>query len=406
MANNLLTIDMITREAIRLWKNSNAFIQRLDHQYDSSFAVNGAKIGDQLRIRLPNDYVVRHGAVASVQDTNEQQTTLVVATQAGVDVSFNSVDRTMKLDDYSERILAPMMNNLVGDVAVTVMEGSEGGISNFVSLVDGGGDVTHPTAATWLKGGAYLDTLSAPQMRRQIIMDPFTQAATVSSLAGLFNPNNSISEQYRRGTMQQALGFDWAMDQTTIVHETANYTDNITVAGADQTGTTLTTSAITGGLNKGDIIEIEDVFFVNRITKQNKHVLAQFVVTADVATGATSIPIYPAIIPAGPTGSAVQYQTVDASPANGADVSPVTKPAETYRKNFAFVPEAVTLATADLIMPGGVWESARQNFDGVSMRMVTQYAIGTDQAITRLDVLFGFLWIRPEWCVVVADSVD
>lgn len=406
MANSLLTIDMITREAIRLWRNSNAFIQKLDHQYDSSFAKDGAKIGDQLRIRLPNDYVVRHGAVASIQDTNEQSTTLVVATQAGVDVSFSTQQRTMDLDDYSERVLAPMMNNLVGDVAVTVMEGAEGGISNFVSLVDGSDDIIPPTASTWLQGGAYLDTLSAPKGRRQIIMDPFTQAKTVSSLQGLFNPQNALSEQYRSGQMQQALGFDWAMDQTTIIHETATYTDNITVSGANQTGTTLLTSAITGGLNKGDIIEIEDVNFVNRITKQNKHVLAQFVVTADVASGGTSVPIYPAIIPGTADGSPVQYQTVDVSPDNGADVMPVTKPGEVYRKNFAFVPEAVTLATADLIMPGGVWEASRDNFDGVSMRMITDYVFGTDQAATRLDVLFGYLWIRPEWACVVADSTD
>lgn len=396
---------MITREAVRLWKNSNNFIQKIDHQYDSSFAIQGAKIGTSLRIRLPNDYTVNSGPIASVQDTNEQYTTLNVTDQENVAVSFNSVDRTMKLDDYSEIILAPMMNNLVGKVAQIVMNGVEGGISNFVSAVNGSDDIVSPTANTWLRGGAKLDQLSARRGVRQIIMDPLTQANTVSSLSGLFNPQPTISKQFQSGEMIQALGFDWAMDQTTLVHETANYTPGITVSGANQTGTTLTTSAITGGLNKGDIIEIEDVFLVNRITKQNTRTLAQFVVTADVATAGTSVPIYPALIPAGPGGGDVQYQTVNLSPDNGADVLPVTKPGELYRKNFAFVPEAVTLATADLIMPGGVMEAARENFDGVSLRMVTQYQIGTDQAITRLDVLFGYLWIRPEWACVVADVV-
>ena len=77
----------------------------------------------------------------------------------------------------------------------------------------------------------------------------------------------------------------------------------------------------------------------------------------------------------------------------------------TYRKNFAYAPEAVTLATADLEIPKGVHEAAREEFDGISMRMVTDYFIGTDQLITRLDVLYGYLWIRPEWAVVVADQV-
>jgi hypothetical protein len=39
------------------------------------------------------------------------------------------------------------------------------------------------------------------------------------------------------------------------------------------------------------------------------------------------------------------------------------------------------------------------------MRMVTQYIIGTDQAATRLDILYGSLWVRPEWACVVADVV-
>ena len=81
MANSLLTIDMITREAVRLWKNSNAFIQNVDMQYDDSFAVGGAKIGDSLRIRLPNDFTVATGPALQVQDTAEQSTTLVLATQ-------------------------------------------------------------------------------------------------------------------------------------------------------------------------------------------------------------------------------------------------------------------------------------------------------------------------------------
>ena len=52
MSNSLLTINMITREAVRLWKNSNEFLRNIDTQYDDSFAKTGAKIGTALRIRL------------------------------------------------------------------------------------------------------------------------------------------------------------------------------------------------------------------------------------------------------------------------------------------------------------------------------------------------------------------
>jgi hypothetical protein len=36
--NDYLTLQQITREAVRTWKNSNAFIASLDQQYDEMFA--------------------------------------------------------------------------------------------------------------------------------------------------------------------------------------------------------------------------------------------------------------------------------------------------------------------------------------------------------------------------------
>lgn len=399
---------MITREAVRLWKNSNAFIQNVDMQYDESFGVSGAKIGDSLRIRLPNDFTVRTGPALSVQDTAEQSTTLVLATQKGVDVSFTTAQRTLKLDDYSRRILAPMVNNLAGAVAVDIMSGSDGGICNFSANQDIGNAILTPNAGTYLDSGATLDLNSAPIANRKIVNGPRTEARVVTALQGLLNPSAEISRQYVTGRMYDALGFIWMKDQTAIAHTNGTLAQgSATVSGANQTGLLLTVAALAGTLNIGDIITIAGVNAVNRVTKQTTGELRQFVVTANVAANATSIPIYPALIPAGPGGSQQQYQTVTVSPANGAAVNPTNGLAAstTYRKNFAYAPEAVTLATADLEMPRGIHEGAREEFDGVSMRMITAYNIATDQLITRLDVLYGYLWIRPEWACVVADRI-
>lgn len=407
MANNLLTIDLITREAVRLWKNSNAFLQNVDMQYDESFAVSGAKIGSTLRIRLPNDFTVVTGPGLSVQDTSEQSTTLVLATQKHVDVAYSTADRTMKLDDYSRRILAPMVNNLAGAVATDIMSGSEGGISNFVANQDAANVILNPIASTYLNAGASLDLMSAPLANRKVVNGPRTEARVVATLSGLLNPATEISRQYVTGRMYDALGFIWMKDQTAISHTNGALAQaSATVNGGSQTGLNLTVNALANGLNVGDIITIAGVNSVNRITKQTTGELMQFAVTANVAAGATTIPVYPAIVPPS-GGNPVQYQTVTASPANGAAVNPVAGLAAStqYRKNFVYAPEAVTLATADLEMPKGVHETARESFDGVSMRMVTDYFIGSDQLITRLDVLYGYLWIRPEWACVVADAM-
>jgi hypothetical protein len=397
--NSLLTINQITNEAVRLFTQSNAFLRTVSRQYDDQFARTGAKIGSALRIRLPNDYTVSTGPAITPQGTNEQNTTLTVATQANVPVSFGTAEKTLSLDDFSERILAPAVNRLAAYVAADLMNVA-GQSANLVANISGS-TLSSPNATTWLTAGSALDQNLAPRSDRKIILDPVTQARTVSSLAGLFNPQVKIGEQYETGIISRdTLGFDWMYDQTTQVHTVGSFSAG-TVNGSGQTGTTLTVNAITGTLNAGDVITIAGVYAINRLTGQSQGQLRQFVVTANVASGATSIPIYPAITPA-----PAAFNTVTASPANSAAISLVMPASSQYRQNIAYYPEAFTLATADLEMPtSGVVQAARASFDGISLRMIEAYDVMSDSLITRLDILYGYAAIRPEWSTVVADIV-
>lgn len=413
MANSLLTLDVITREALRLFINSNAFLRNVNRQYDDQFAREGAKIGSQLRIRLPNDYTVRNGRAAQPQDTNEQQTILTVATQKGVDIAFASAERALSLDDYSERVIRPAMNKLSGAVAQDLMSG----LINTVPSVSWNGDsdegasgtLATPDAGTWLNAGARLDTYSCPGNDRRIMLSPFSQARTVRSLAGLFNPQRKVSEQFETGAMSEdTLGWDWFMDQTVQTFTTGTLGGAVTVNGAGQTGTSLTVAALPAGttLKAGDIIAIAGVNQVNRVTNQDTGRPMQFVLTANAVAGATSLSIYPAIVVpfTDPYGQqSTQYQTVTASPANGAAVTLATPQTTTVRKNLGFYRDAFTLATADLELPRGVHEASRAEWGGVSMRAVTAYDVMTDQFITRLDILYGYVAPRPEWAVAVLD---
>ena len=396
MANALLTPQQITRRALQLFRNSNAFLQSIDRQYDSQFANDGARIGSTLKIRLPNDYIVSSGPSLATQDTVEQNTQITVSSQKHIDVAFSSADRTLSLDDFTNRILAPQINNLVAAVAMDVMSGAET-TPNLIHNVDGSNNTISPTFTTWATANGLLNSLGAPMGNRQVVVDPITESRTVSSFSGLFNSQEKVGKQYTTGRMgNNVLGFDWSMDQTVIQHTTGAYSTLGTVAGASQSGNAITTSALAGPLTKGDIVSFAGVYSVNRVTKQSTGQLAQFAVTANVATSATSIPIYPALTP-----GAVAYQTVSASPANGAAITVATKASEVYRKNLVFSPQAITMVCADLIMPKGVHECYRESYDGISMRFLTDYVPGSDQLVSRLDVLYGYAWIRPEWVVVV-----
>lgn len=410
MANSLLTIDMITREAVELFKNSNAFLMSIDRQYDDQFARSGAKIGSTLRIRLPNDYTVTDGPALAAQDTSETSTTLTVATQKHVDIAFTTAERTMKLDDYSDRILKPAINALCGSIAADIMNDIEGNICNYTSNTAGGATIS-PTASNWLTANAILDLNSAPMGDRMAVLDPLTDARTVASLSGLFNPSQRISTQFQTGQMRNALGFDWARDQTVIKHASGAYASNSTVSAADQTGSSVSVTALGAALAKGDIVTFAGSYAVNRVTKVSTGQLRQFVVTAAAAINATSVSVYPAIVAGtalydSTTGNgSAPYQTVTASPTNGGTMTLVNVASETYRKNFVYSPKAVTMVFADLEMPKGVHEVARVSDDSVSMRVLTDYIPTSDQMITRVDVLYGKKWLRGEWGCIVADSL-
>jgi len=414
MANTYLTIDMITAEAVMLFKNSNLFIMNMDTQYDDQFAIDGAKIGDTLRIRLPSDFVVNDGPAMQLQDNTQQFTTLTVSSQKNVATPYTTAERTMSIDRYSELVMAPMVNNLCGKVAATIMSGSEGGVCNLTANTDGAGNIISPTADQFLDANAILDDQGADDMDRRIVNSPKTDARTTTALQGLLNPTPEISAQFRSGKMKSGLGYArWFRDQTVITHTTGTFSAGGTVnLGGQTTGTgggPINVNAITGTLKKGDIITFDGVNAVNRVTKQSLGTLRQFVVTADVATNGTVVNIYPGLIPSA-TGVAggpdVQYQTVDASPINGAAMKLVTPAGSVYRKSLAYTQKAVTMATADLVMPKkAVEEAARANYDGIAMRVLTDYLPLTDQLATRVDVLFGFRYIRPEWLCVVADRV-
>src|SRR6476661_9620298 len=116
MSNTILTPTAVTREGLRILHQKLNFVGSIVREYDDSFAKSGAKIGDSLKIRLPNQYTVRSGATLNTQDTAESSVTLQVATKKGVDLNFSSVELTLSLDDFSKRILEPAMTVLAANI--------------------------------------------------------------------------------------------------------------------------------------------------------------------------------------------------------------------------------------------------------------------------------------------------
>ena len=418
MANNLITPSMVTKYGIKMFANTNYFIQNIPRQFQDQFGIDGARIGAQLRVRIPNRYTPTDGPGLSVQDTTEQQFLLTVATQRHIDVAFTSAETTLDIDDYMERIVLPRVNALANNVAIQIMANIAPGIRNAVANVDANNNVLSVNDTPFAIARAVLEENSAPnfgQMNmRKVVLAPRSDTKVQQSLRGLFNPVESISRQYNTGMMYEALGFRFFEDQSVVNHTTGSMT-TATVNGANQTGNQLTVNALGGTVNAGDIFSIAGVNGINFGNYQSTGLAAQFVATQAAIAGATTLNIYPSIIPpasnvpyAGLPYTPQQYQTVTASPANNATITPFLNASVTVRQNIAYSPDAITMAVAPLWIPPnekGVIAAARHSFDDLSMRSLVVYDPDTDQPIDRLDILFGSALPRPEWGVNAYDAI-
>ena len=400
MANSLLTIDMITRKALEILENNLVLTRTVNRQYDDSFAVEGAKIGSTLRIRLPDRALVTDGAALQVQDDNEQFTTLAVASQKHIGVNFTTAELTMQLDDFADRVLKPRISQLASSIDADVA-------NSFKSIYNSVGTpgTTPATSLVLLQAQQKLNENAAVMSPRYATVNPAANAGLVEGLKGLFNPTDTISRQFKNGLMGTGvLGYEEiSMSQSIKQHVagTRSTSDTILVNGtiSTQGATTISIDGGTGSatVTVGDVFTIANVYAVNPQTRESTGALQQFVVTeANTASGGawTSIKISPAIYTA-----SHPLATVDSFPQDGAAITFLGAASGTYAQNLVYHKDAITFATADLLLPQGVDMASRQVHNGISLRVVRQYDINNDRMPCRIDVLYGYGVIRPQMAV-------
>jgi hypothetical protein len=400
MSNTILTPTAVTREALRVLHQELTFIGSINRQYDDSFAKSGAKIGDTLKIRLPNQYTVRTGRTIDVQDTTESSVSLQVATQKGVDLNFTSDELTLSMDDFSTRVLKPAMAVLAASMeadALNMRKDVYQQVDNTAAAI---------TFAKVLQGRKKMNDSLAPSGDRTALLNGQDNANLVDVLKGLFQDSTNIAKQYREGYMGRTGGFDF-MESTHLTTQArgagdTGYTTDTRTSALATDGTAysqITVASGTGALNVGEIITITDLNSVHPETKVTTGIAQQFVVTEAYSGGAGTLKISPSII----LGGAKQNVVTAATGATKAIAISGTA-STAYGQSLLYHKDAFTFATADLVMPKGVDFAAREVFDGVSIRVVRQYDINNDAFPCRLDVMYGYKTIRPQLAARLANS--
>ncbi len=393
MANTLSVIDMITREALRIAHEKLTFLGTIDRSYDSSYAKSGAKIGDTLRVRDPNQYVRRKGSrVMDVQDQAESTQDVTVATQDGVDMKFNSAELALSIDELSRRYIEPAVSVLVSGIEGDVLTGVTKDVYNFT------GTTTEIVGATDLdavaQARAKLNRGLAPKDgNRNVQLDSITMAAVTNGLSSgtlaLFNPAADISKAFREGFIGRNAMATWFENDRTYFHVSGSDHTTVTVNDASiASGDTALT--IAGGvLTVGDTFTIAAVNEVHPETKASYATLQQFVVVT--SDGANAITFSPAYITEG------AKQNVDALPVTGAAVVVYAGDGVDYQSNLMYHRDAFTFVTADLPIMDDAIRCVRRVQDGLSIRCWQGSDITNDELLLRLDILYGSKTLRPAW---------
>ena len=386
---------MITNKSLAILENELVITRNCNREYDKSYAVTGAKIGDTLRIRLPDRATVSTTAALAVEDVEERQVPFSVTNRAQIALSYTTEDLTMDIDDFAERKIKPRVSQAAASIDYAVA-GCYKQIWNSV----GTPGTTPSTSLVLLQAQQKLNEMASAMRPRFAVVNPAANASLVEGMKGFFNPTGTISSQFKSGMMGTGvLGYDEvAMSQSIAVHTTGAWGTTITSTGTLSTQGQATLPISFTGSSKtwkeGDVFTIANVYAVNPQTRVSTGSLQQFVVTSDLTASSTgTLNIAPAIYTTG------ALQTVDSFPQASAGVTMLGTASTQYPQNLVYHRDAITFATADLLMPQGVHMGARKVHNGISVRIVSQYDINNDRLPTRFDVLYGFKVIRPESAV-------
>jgi hypothetical protein len=389
MSSTYLTISQITRKSAQILHQKCNFIGAMNRGYDSSFAKTGAKIGDTLRVRLPNEYSVRTGMTMAAQNTTEQKVDLTVNNVKGVDLNFTSEELALSLDDFTDRIIDPAMSVLAANIEADVYQGLYKQVYNLVDGDTAAFAFSHTSSAREL-----LTQNLAPLTKRSGILKPSHATKFMTDTKGLTHSSQNLDEQFREGSLGRIQGADWWENTVFTDHTTGTAVKGDTlynIAAANQTGAALTVDTGTTTFKKGDIITLAGCNAVHPETKADLGFAKQFVITADTSTSATTLNISPAIVTSGPR------QNVTASPTNTGAVTKVGAGAsELLNGSMLFYRDAFTFATADLPMPDGTDKAYRAVIDGISVSVIRDFTISDRQFPCRLDVLYGYAALRPQ----------
>lgn len=397
MANALITPQVIAKEALRNLEN-NLVVGNLVHR---EFKKEFVKVGESVTIRKPVRFQVTDGASRTNQDVLEPTTSITVDKRKHVSWKFSTQDLTMTIEEYSKRYIKPAAIELANQVDYDLC-----GLFPYFNTTVGTPGTAYTGFTNLSAMAAQLDILSVPQDMRRAVMHPTDYWNIANGMYNIYNPQ--VNQGFiRKGYGGNIATLDYYMDQNVNSVTTGprggtpltNGVQTPTFATNDPAWNLVTdgwTASAAARLAAGDVITIGGVFEINPKSRVSTGALKQFVVQSAVSSdgsGNATVPILPRPIFSGPQQNAY---SASGNIADNAAVTVLGTANVAYRRNAAFHRDALALVVCPLEMPDSAGFKARTTHNNLSIRVVKDYDIDSDDEIIRLDIFYGVKTIYRE----------
>ena len=218
MPNNILTPDIIAREALMVLRNNAVMANLVHRDYSGDFV--GA-VGDTITVRKPATFVANeYNGSINVQDATE--TGVEVKMDKHLDVSFAVTSKQMSMDiaDFSKQLLVPAMQAFADKV------------DKYLIALEAEATSRHPhtsgaiAPADVIAARKFLTENAAPLADRRFVVGATAEADLLGN--ELFVSAEKVGDAgtaLREASMGRKFGFDCYVDQN--IAKTGDYVPSI-----------------------------------------------------------------------------------------------------------------------------------------------------------------------------------
>lgn len=369
-SNTLLTPTIVANEALAILQNNNVYSKLVHTDYSKEF-VNA--VGDTVNVRTPATLTAyEFSSSITTQDTTEASVPVKLNHFADVSVVLTAKDWTLKIKDFAQQIIAPAMvaisQKVDADIALALFSGAGTTVTESTSTIT--------TLATLANVSKALDVAKAPNMDRNLVMSPYHKYryGIIDNLAkGSYAGDVNM---LRRNELGPVFGMATYMDQNT---PTSTATTSGTSIGTMSIASSGTANEIDITLLSGatSTVVVGDGFVYDGILYRLTEIATG---TTNEAPGITTSPVFPESV------AATSVTIIR----NGT--------------SLAFNKDAIAFVNRPLAVPQGAARAAVAAADGLSVRVVFDYASSTKQDTISFDILYGIKMLRATLAVRLVDG--